>query len=54
VIVLRCVEGFSYREMATIVGCPAGTIMSRLARARALLKRELGPVALPAATGGGR
>ena len=23
-IVLRCVEGFSYQEMATIVGCPAG------------------------------
>jgi RNA polymerase sigma-70 factor, ECF subfamily len=54
VIVLRCVEGFSYREMAQIVGCPAGTIMSRLARARALLKRALGPVALPAARGGAR
>jgi RNA polymerase sigma-70 factor (ECF subfamily) len=44
VIVLRCVEGFSYQEMATIVGCPAGTVMSRLARARALLRRALGPV----------
>jgi RNA polymerase sigma-70 factor (ECF subfamily) len=54
VIVLRCVEGFSYREMAHIVGCPAGTIMSRLARARALLKRALGPVALPAARSGTR
>ena len=48
VIVLRCLEGFSYREMADIVGCPAGTVMSRLARARGLLKRALGPVAVPA------
>jgi RNA polymerase sigma-70 factor (ECF subfamily) len=42
-LLLRCVEGFSYREMAEIVGCPAGTIMSRLARARGLLRRALGP-----------
>ena len=54
VIVLRCVEGFSYREMAEIVGCPAGTIMSRLARGRALLKQALGPVAMPVAKGGER
>ena len=48
VLLLRCVEGFSYREMAEIVGCPAGTIMSRLARARALLRRSLGPARLAA------
>jgi RNA polymerase sigma-70 factor, ECF subfamily len=41
VIVLRSVEGFSYRDLAQILGCPAGTVMSRLARARTLLRREL-------------
>lgn len=41
VVMLRCVEGFSYRDVAQIVGCPAGTVMSRLARARALLRRSL-------------
>jgi RNA polymerase sigma-70 factor, ECF subfamily len=46
-LVLRCVEGFSYKEMAEIVGCPAGTVMSRLARARALLRRALGPARVP-------
>jgi RNA polymerase sigma-70 factor (ECF subfamily) len=43
VVVLRCVEGFSYRDAASILGCPAGTVMSRLARARALLRQRLLP-----------
>jgi RNA polymerase sigma-70 factor (ECF subfamily) len=43
VVALRCVEGFSYREVATILGCPAGTVMSRLARARSLLRGSLAP-----------
>ena len=34
VILLRDIEGFSYREMAEMLNCPLGTIMSRLARAR--------------------
>jgi RNA polymerase sigma-70 factor, ECF subfamily len=41
VVMLRCVEGFSYRDVASIVGCPAGTVMSRLARGRALLRQSL-------------
>jgi RNA polymerase sigma-70 factor, ECF subfamily len=50
VIVLRCVEDFSYRDLAQILGCPAGTVMSRLARARTILRRDL---AAPAAAKGG-
>ena len=41
VIVLCDIEGFSYKEMAELLDCPVGTIMSRLARARAKLKRVL-------------
>lgn len=38
VIVLRCIEGFSYSQIAQILDCPAGTVMSRLSRARAELR----------------
>mgnify|MGYP003350301425 CR=1 FL=1 len=41
VIVLRELEDFSYREIAQITAIPVGTVMSRLARGRELLKRAL-------------
>jgi RNA polymerase sigma-70 factor (ECF subfamily) len=37
-IVLREINGLSYREIAEIVGAPVGTVMSRLARARSILR----------------
>jgi RNA polymerase sigma-70 factor, ECF subfamily len=45
VVVLRDLEGFSYKEIAEIAKIPPGTVMSRLARARERLKQLLcGPL----------
>jgi len=41
VIILRELEGMSYREIAEITGMPAGTVMSSLSRARDRLRHVL-------------
>jgi RNA polymerase sigma-70 factor (ECF subfamily) len=38
VLVLRELDEMDYREIATVTNVPIGTVMSRLARARATLK----------------
>ena len=41
-VMLVLVEGFAYREAAEIIGCPIGTLTSRLVRGREALMRALG------------
>ncbi|MCA9514147.1 MAG: sigma-70 family RNA polymerase sigma factor [Myxococcales bacterium] len=41
VVVLSDLEGLAYREIADTIGCPIGTVMSRLFRARRVLRELL-------------
>ena len=41
VVVLADLQGFSYKEIASILDCPVGTVMSRLFRGRKLMRRQL-------------
>ncbi len=42
-VFLAYVEGLSYREVATVLDVPIGTVMSRLAAARAKLAENMAP-----------
>ncbi len=43
-VVLREYEGLSYEEIAAVMGCPVGTVRSRIFRAREAIDRQLRPV----------
>ncbi|HID24470.1 MAG TPA: sigma-70 family RNA polymerase sigma factor [Planctomycetaceae bacterium] len=44
VLVLKELEGLKYEEIAEIMGCPLGTVRSRLHRARSMLREKLSSV----------
>jgi RNA polymerase sigma-70 factor (ECF subfamily) len=43
-ITLREIEGLSYEEIATVMGCPIGTVRSRIFRARDMISLKLKPL----------
>ena len=45
VVILADLEGFSYKEIGEILGCPVGTVMSQLHRGRNHLRKFLGQFA---------
>ena len=53
-VLLADVEGFSYREIADMLGIPIGTVMSRLHRGRKALQRALWDKAVEGGLVGGR
>ena len=50
-VVLRDVEGLDYREIAAALGIPVGTVMSRIFRARRLLRPMLAELRAAAVSG---
>ena len=48
VCALYFMEDFSYQEIAEVIGCPVGTVRSRLHRGRKLLQKSLWKLAMDA------
>lgn len=49
-VILADLEDLSYKEIADIMECPAGTVMSRLYRGRRMLQKQLGDYAAQASS----
>ncbi len=45
VVILADLNDFSYKEIAHILACPVGTVMSRLFRGRKMMRKQLVDVA---------
>lgn len=43
-VTLREMEGLSYEEIAAVMGCPVGTVRSRIFRAREAIDRRIAPL----------
>jgi RNA polymerase sigma-70 factor (ECF subfamily) len=43
-VTLREIEGLSYEEIATVMGCPIGTVRSRIFRAREAISARVKPL----------
>ncbi len=52
VVVLRDMQELSYEEIADVIGCPLGTVRSRLHRARGQLRDRLAPLLEASRKGG--
>ncbi|WP_139309180.1 sigma-70 family RNA polymerase sigma factor, partial [Neptunomonas phycophila] len=43
-ITLRELDGLSYEEIAEVMGCPVGTVRSRIFRAREAVEKRIQPL----------
>ena len=43
-IMLREIDGLSYEDIANVMGCPVGTVRSRIFRAREMIDSKIKPL----------